>query len=114
MHASADREGQFDVAHSSAGDIDTFVLTGELDIATADILTSALNGTSGESGRDRVIDLSGVTFMDSTGLRVLISANRAAADGGYELTIVTGDSPAKRVLELTRMDEHMRVITAKA
>ncbi len=114
MHASADREGQFEVALRTAEDVDTFVLTGELDIATADQLTDALNGASGESARDRVIDLSGVTFMDSTGLRVLISANRAAAEAGYSLTIVTGESPAKRVLELTRMDEHMRVVTSAA
>lgn len=114
MSESADREGQFDVALNPVGDSDRFVLTGELDIATADQLTSALDEASGQPGRSRVIDLSGVTFMDSTGLRVLINANRAAADGGYELTIVTGDSPAKRVLELTRMDQHMRVVTADA
>ena len=50
--------------------------------------------------------------MDSTGLRVLIGANGAATEGGYELLIVTGESPAKRVLELTRMDEHMQVVPA--
>ena len=48
--------------------------------------------------------------MDSTGLRVLIAANRDAAAGDYSLVIVTGESPAKRVLELTRMDEHMQVV----
>jgi anti-anti-sigma factor len=48
--------------------------------------------------------------MDSTGLRILIAANRRAGESGYELIIVTGESPAKRVLELTRMDEHMHVV----
>lgn len=90
----------------------TVTLSGELDIATADQLTDALAGVESTSGDRRVIDLTAVSFMDSTGLRVLIAANRDAAAGGYSLVIVTGDSPAKRVLELTRMDEHMQVVTA--
>lgn len=88
----------------------TLGLSGELDIATADQLQSALNQVQASEGGELVIDLSGVSFMDSTGLRLLIEANRAAAEDRYQLVIVTGESPAKRVLELTRMDEHMRVV----
>jgi anti-sigma B factor antagonist len=112
MHAPADREGQFLVTTTSAPGIETITLSGELDIATADELTAALDALSVDREGRLVIDLSAVGFMDSTGLRVLIEANRRAEAGGYELVIVTGESPAKRVLELTRMNEHMRVVPA--
>lgn len=114
MHASAERDGHFDVATSSDGGAQVFLLSGELDIATADRLTAELEAVETAADARRVIDLSGLTFMDSTGLRVLIAANRSAAEGGYELVIVTGESPARRVLELTRMDEHMRVVATLA
>ncbi len=81
-----------------------FVLAGELDIATADELGTQLEAAAIGADGHLVIDLTAVTFMDSTGLRKLITAHREAEEHGYAFTIVTGESPAKRVLELTRMD----------
>src|SRR6476659_9056305 len=107
MHSPAEREGQFSVSVDSDADAHTVTLSGELDIATADQLTQALESVQPVAGSRLVIDLTAVSFMDSTGLRVLIAANRNATAAGYTLVIVTGESPAKRVLELTRMDEHM-------
>jgi anti-anti-sigma factor len=113
MKVPAEREGQFEVDTSSAGGEHTLTLRGELDIATADQLTEALGRVAPGAGEQLTIDLSGVGFMDSTGLRVLIAANADAKAAGYGLLIVTGESPAKRVLELTRMDEHMRVVATR-
>jgi len=112
MSAEADRTGQFQVTTEHSNGTATVSPVGELDIATADRLSEALAALTIGGGEKLVIDLSGVGFMDSTGLRILIGANRKADEGGYELVIVTGDSPAKRVLELTRMDEHMQVVPA--
>jgi anti-sigma B factor antagonist len=112
MHPQEEREGQFNVSVETNPGSYTVALRGELDIATADQLTAALDGVAPAPGERLVIDLTAISFMDSTGLRVLIAANGAATEGGYELFIVTGDSPAKRVLELTRMDEHMQVVAS--
>lgn len=112
MNDAQQRDGEFDVSVASRDGVHTATLSGELDIATAGRLTEALEALEPAPGEQLVIDLASVGFMDSTGLRVLIAANRDAADTGYELVIVTGESPARRVLELTRMDEHMRVLPA--
>ncbi|MBJ7354542.1 MAG: STAS domain-containing protein [Thermoleophilaceae bacterium] len=112
MHSPAEREGQFQVSVTTDAGSHRVALSGELDIATADQLTESLEGVRPASGDRMVIDLSAVSFMDSTGLRVLITANRDATAAGYSLVIVTGESPAKRVLELTRMDEHMQVVSS--
>jgi anti-anti-sigma factor len=112
MSAAEDRAGQFQVVTEKVDGTATVAPMGELDIATADRLSEALDALAIGSGEKLVIDLTGVGFMDSTGLRILIGANRKANEGAYELVIVTGESPAKRVLELTRMDEHMQVVPA--
>jgi anti-sigma B factor antagonist len=110
MSIAPDSAGQFVVATERTEGMAIVSLSGELDIATADDLTDALDAIElGESER-LVIDLSGVGFMDSSGLRILIAAQREATADGYRLTVVTGDSPAKRVLELTRMDAHIEVV----
>jgi anti-anti-sigma factor len=110
VNARPEQAGRFEVRADSNAGLHTLSLSGELDIATADKLSDAVSGAGAASGEKLVIDLSAVGFMDSTGLRVLISANKLALENEFELVIVTGDSPAKRVLELTRMDEHMTVV----
>ena len=52
-------------------------LRGELDLATAPRLEHAL----ADAGEDVVLDLRGLTFMDSTGVRVLLEAAEAAGPG---------------------------------
>src|SRR3954468_16492366 len=100
MSIAPDPAGQFDVATELADGTAIVRLSGELDIATADDLKEALEILELGADDRLVIDLSAVGFMDSSGLRILIAAQREATAAGYQLTVVTGDSPAKRVLEL--------------
>lgn len=104
----------FEVAVGEEAGTTLVTLSGELDIATADRLTKALDGLSVEKGGRLAVDLSAVQFMDSTGLRLLIRANRTAGERGYEFAVVTGGSPAKRVFELTKMDDHIKVVDSFA
>jgi anti-anti-sigma factor len=114
VSVSPEQAGRFEVRTESSAGVHTLSLSGELDIATADQLLEAVAAVEAAAGEKLVIDLSDVGFMDSTGLRVLIAANKSALENEFELVIVTGTSPAKRVLELTRMDEHMTVVDALA
>jgi anti-sigma B factor antagonist len=60
---------------------------GELDLSTAPTLEHALGGLDG--GKDAcVIDMSGVSFMDSSGLRLLIIAAESAQVAGRQLSIL--------------------------
>lgn len=85
-------------------------LEGELDIGSVDTLSKALERAGDEASERIVVDLSRVEFMDSTGLRILIGAHRRARETDRSLVVVTGDSPAARVLELTRMGRHLSVV----
>jgi anti-sigma B factor antagonist len=74
---------------------------GEVDIHTAPELRSALTGVLDDGAFHVVVDLGQVTFMDSSGLSVLVGAHRRLARDGGRLELV-GTLPAvERVLRLT-------------
>jgi anti-sigma B factor antagonist len=80
----------------------TVSVAGELDLATADELTAAVR--SGLAAGAVVIDMRGVTFMDSAGVRALNTAVRESADSGRKLRVSLGTHPSViQVLEMTGM-----------
>lgn len=80
----------------------TVHLAGEVDLAVAARVESAIDEViDGEDGVDITIDLDGVTFLDSTGLRVLAAAHGRCADKGRSLTLVNPSTVVLRILEIT-------------
>lgn len=76
------------------------VVAGEIDLSTADQLRSALDAVLADS--DRVeIDLSGTTFMDSTGLAVLIAAFRRLGESREALVLRDPSRAVIRLLEVS-------------
>jgi anti-anti-sigma factor len=76
-------------------------LEGELDLASARRMEESL--TTLEDGRPArlVVDLSGLAFIDSTGLRLLIQADARARERGGELVLRPGDASIQKVFEMT-------------
>jgi anti-anti-sigma factor len=86
------------------------VLTGELDISTAQRLEDDLRRVEAERPELIVIDLKQLAFLDSTGLRLLITADARAREDGRRLAILRGNEMIQRVLRLTRLDERLNVV----
>ena len=80
----------------------TLAVTGELDLDSANKLEEAVREACA-SGAELVIDLRKVTFMDSTGLRVLIVAGTLCEEMGHELRIIPGED-IQRILEISGLD----------
>jgi anti-anti-sigma factor len=76
---------------------------GELDLATAPELRAALEGIEG-NGHRTTIDLADCTFIDSTGIRVIVDAGRRQKDTTKKLRIANLRGQPREVFELTRMD----------
>ena len=74
--------------------------SGELDRGTAERLSSALDAARAD-GMTVLLDLSDVRFIDSTGLRILLSAARATDADDWALFIVRASSAVWRLVELT-------------
>lgn len=77
-------------------------MTGELDIGTAEEAEGQIREAEQDgSATTVVLDLGGLTFMDSTGLRLLVAADARAREAGRRLAIVRGPDAVQRVIELT-------------
>ena len=85
-------------------------MTGELDIATAPKLEEEVRRLEAEGRNLIVLDLRGLEFMDSSGLRALLAADARARDRGARLVIVRGDDRIQRVLRITRLDERLEIV----
>jgi anti-sigma B factor antagonist len=85
-------------------------LTGELDIATAPKLEEEIRRLEAQARELIVIDLRGLEFMDSSGLRTLLAADTRARDRGARVVIVRGDDRIQRVLRITRLDERLEIV----
>ena len=79
-------------------------LYGELDLSTADALDRELGRLETSNGRRIVLDLSGLAFVDSSGLRILLKAHNRAQDDGFTLSLLRGRPEVQRVFELTATD----------
>ena len=82
-------------------------LVGELDVARASEAYKRLLGLDLRGGTELVLDLRGLTFMDSTGLRLVIRWDTAAREGGFRFSVVPGEEVVQRVFRLTGMDQHL-------
>jgi anti-sigma B factor antagonist len=82
---------------------------GDLDLDTVHRVESALGELREEGAGSLVLDLRGLTFMDSTGLRLVIRWHTAAREAGFRFAIVPGPDVVQRVFRLTGMDAHVRV-----
>jgi len=85
-------------------------LRGELDISSAPVLEEALGRVEEAGPAVLVIDLRGLAFMDSTGLRTVVSADQRARDQGRRLAIVRGPEPVDRIFSVTRLDERLELV----
>jgi RND superfamily putative drug exporter len=86
-------------------------LQGELDLVTAGWLAKRLAEVEATHPAVLVIDLRGLRFMDSSGLRELFSAQRRARKDGRRLVLVKGSAPIDRVLEMVRAEGVMETVT---
>lgn len=79
-------------------------VAGEIDVNTAGALRTALLEAVEERRADLVLDFGSVTFLDSTALGVLVSANRRVRTLGGTVRIVTQAEFVLKVLSLTALD----------
>ncbi|HEV7461528.1 MAG TPA: STAS domain-containing protein [Solirubrobacteraceae bacterium] len=85
-------------------------LTGELDISSAPQLDEELAKVEAASPPIVVLDLRSLEFMDSTGLRTIVTADARAREEGRRLAIVRGPDAVHRVFSVTRLDERLDMI----
>jgi stage II sporulation protein AA (anti-sigma F factor antagonist) len=87
-------------------------LAGELDSANAYVVDSQLRRAEEHGPSVLLIDLRGLSFMDSTGLARLLAAHRRAKRGGWRLVLVRGCSAVQRVLTMSGLRERFEIVAS--
>lgn len=89
------------------GGVAIVVVTGEVDATTAPALAAALDAQVAAGATRVVLDLAGTTLLDSTGLGVLVRANRRLRSAGGALALAGATRLVRRVLEVTGVEREL-------
>lgn len=89
-------------------------LRGELDLAGVPTLERELGAVEETAPPLLVLDLRGLTFIDSTGLRAVIAADDRARRQGRRLVLVPGPEPVQRVFRITGLDRRLAFVEEDA
>jgi anti-sigma B factor antagonist len=104
-----DQEPSFGVERSRRGEAVVVAPTGEIDLATVDAVREQILAARGEASRV-VLDLRGVDFLDSTGLRLIVEAQRDAEQEGWALVVVRAREPVQRLLDIAGLSSRLTVV----
>jgi anti-sigma B factor antagonist len=100
---------RIEIADNGAGEV-RIRPVGELDMSTTPELEAAMAGAV-KDGRNLVVDLSGLEFMDSTGLTLLTRWSLGAERDGFALALVAGNDRIQRLFEITGLITHFKFVT---
>lgn len=97
----------FDVAVRWIDSTPVVTPTGELDLASAPAFRTAISETMAHHPEHVVVDLLGITFMDSSGIGALVSAKQD--NPGTELTLVVGGGVVQKLIDITGLKDWFRI-----
>lgn len=92
------------VQRGSEGSAPVVGVTGEVDVYSAPKLKESLKGLLQSGATTVVVDLSGVAFLDSTGLGALVEARAATSEAGGALLLVCGQERILKLFTITGLD----------
>jgi anti-sigma B factor antagonist len=105
---------QLSVRTDTIGTTVVLRVAGAADIASAPALGVQVAELIRRSDCDIVIDLRDTTFLDSTGLSVLLNINRRATRAGLGSAVICPPGPARTPMRIARLEETLRVYDTEA
>ena len=94
----------FEVSTRQNGDVREIRLSGELDLAGMRKVEQALERAERSDAARIVVDLGGVTFMDSTGVRLMLGAQARSRNDSERLVLRRGRPSVQRVFEICAVE----------
>lgn len=109
-----DSEAPLEVDVRAVGFGTVVAIAGELDLGTAPRLNAALGSSAVVQSDAVLVDLSGVTFMDSTGLKLLLTLDNDLRGRGGRMAIACPDGAARLLFDVTGIDVHLQLYASRA
>ena len=100
--------GDFNIRIDSGPDA-VVAMSGDLDLSATASFATATDPVFDEDVRTVTLDMSDVTFLDSSGLGALLNLHARAQAAGVTLTMINAPQQVRRVLELTRLTERFNL-----
>jgi anti-sigma B factor antagonist len=111
MEASERRaDAPLAIEERTDGDERVISLAGELDLSNADRLRDALHGAMRSGATRVVVDLSGLGFIDSTGLRTLLRGQQASRADSNILSFVRARGQVERVMRMAGIEDELTYV----
>ena len=107
QHAQAQ---PFQIVVERDGTVAVLRLTGEMDISCEDAFAATVRTCIHDGARDVLVDLSGLTFIDSSGLRMLIELWDRSRDDGVDLSMLQGTGQVRRTMEIAGLDRLLPIL----
>jgi anti-sigma B factor antagonist len=101
MSGHSPKPGSLEISSALVDGAVTVSLRGELDLSCARRVEECFASIDEQSPSRVVVDLSGLAFIDPSGLRSLLLADALAREHGYEFVLLPGQEPVQRVFEVT-------------
>jgi anti-sigma B factor antagonist len=105
-------EPEFEVTVSENPGVPVLAVRGEIDVASAPEFHASLSDLIGKGSEVVVVDLSGVSFIDSSGLGALVGAEKEMRAAGHELRLVVTQPQITRLLDLTGLSEIFTIVSS--
>ena len=100
----------FSIVSDRRGNAHYVAPSGELDIATVRLLEQAVLAAEQSDAATIVLDLSGLTFIDSTGLRLVLDVNDRCGGTVDRLRVIAGSPAVERLLDIVGLRERLPLI----
>ena len=99
----------FTIREIRSQDSVVMALHGDLDVATADVVTARLAALR-EAGDPVILDLDRLDFIDSSGLRVILQAVEDSRRDNWSFRVTAGSEPVRRLLEAAGLTGRLPVV----
>lgn len=106
-------DDDFEIHEEGADGYGLVVVAGEVDVATAPALRDQLDGAIDRGTPWLVVDLSSVSFIDSTGLGVLIGASKRMEEDGGSLRLVVAEPRILKLFEITGLLDLFTIVPSR-
>lgn len=107
-------QSDFRVETHTTGRAITLAAIGELDLVSSPALQEELDRAIGSDIEVIVLDLRRLSFMDSSGLHVLVRGQQRAREAGRRFFLTRGSEQVQRLLDLTHVAELMTFVDSPA
>jgi anti-sigma B factor antagonist len=95
---------EISVSRTTTGDIPIVAVSGEVDVYSAPALKEKITELLDGGQKTLIVDLSGVGFLDSTGLGALVEARTATTEAGGALPLVCSQERILKLFTITGLD----------